>query len=508
MNRRGEQGATNRNAADIVQATMVRLDTATEGTVELDIEYDFADRLTGCSVAIPSTLAVDGTRGFRTNGRQYDWDGATNPARLSGSLSADTGGPGTYRYVDAGDWAIVQRPQLSIAYQYRGAEPALQRRYDVDGEGVTSSDGSVMYLGPHDEYTDTTAGQRFRLVVPEAAALRPSVDAVLSALGDAAARLDVGGRNDEVLAIAAPTGVGWGSLGVQSGANGFWTQDDCRLDNVNNTWIHEYVHTRQEWDRSASTKWLVEATTEYYASLFTYRRGQAPFSAFHDYVSTNRDSGSVLVDPKQWTSSQAYYTKGRRVLAALDLEIREATGGESTFQDVFRRINAYNRPLTHTAFVDIVAEVAGRRLDDWLDRYVCGSASPEIPDDEGAFKSPSSMSGSGGPTPEPEPETEPEPEPETEPEPEPETEPEPEPETEPATIPCPVCSTEVSEDRQYCPACGQSLHEQCPVCGTGVEGEVYCPECGSRLEEACPVCDATRVDDERFCERCGHDFEA
>ncbi|MUV88413.1 hypothetical protein GJ631_18110, partial [Natronomonas sp. CBA1123] len=416
MNRRGEQGATNRNAAGIVQATTVRLDTATEGTVELDIEYDFADRLTGCSVAIPSTLAVDGTRGFRTNGRQYDWDGATNPARLSGSLSADTGGPGTYRYVDAGDWAIVQRPQLSIAYQYRGAEPMLQRRYDVDGEGVTSSDGSVMYLGRHDEYTDTTAGQRFRLVVPEAAALRPSVEAVLSALSDAAARLDVGGRNDEVLAIAAPTGVGWGSLGVQSGANGFWAQDDCRLDNVNNTWVHEYVHTRQEWDRSASTKWLVEATTEYYASLFTYRRGQAPFSAFHGYVSTNRDSGSVLVDPKRWTSSQAYYTKGRRVLAALDLEIREATDGESTFQDVFRRINTYDRPLTHDAFVDIVAEVAGRRLDDWLDRYVCGSAAPEIPDDEAAFESPSSMSGSGGPTPGP---AEPEPKEPEEPEPEP-----------------------------------------------------------------------------------------
>jgi hypothetical protein len=313
VNRRGEQGVTNRNTGGIVQSTTVRLDTTTEGTVELDIEYAFADHLTGCSVAVPSTLAVDGASGFRTNGRQYDWDGATNPARLSGRLSADTGGPGTYRYVDAGDWAIIQRPQLSIAYQYRGTEPTLERRYHIDGDGVTSSDGSVMYLGPHDEYTDTAADQRFRLVVPEAASLRPSVNDVLSALGDAAARLNVGGRNDEVLSIAAPTGVRWGSLGVQSGANGFWAQDDCRLDNVNNTWVHEYVHTRQEWDRSASTKWLIEATTEYFASLFTYRRGKTPFSGFHNYVTTNRDAGSVWSTP---VSGQAVRPTTRKVVAS------------------------------------------------------------------------------------------------------------------------------------------------------------------------------------------------
>lgn len=177
------------------------------------------------------------------------------------------------------------------------------------------------------------------------------------------------------------------------------------------------------------------------------------------------------------------------MLAALDIEIRRRTNGDASFQHVFRRLNDHDGSLSHNVLVDAVTTTTGQELADWLDRYVCGSDTPEVPDDQSLFR--------------PKPASSPTPEPESEPK----SGPESEPEAEPDTLPCPICESSVPSSEQYCPECGQSMHEQCPVCGTDVNGAVYCPECGSDLEEDCPVCGATRVGSEQFCQGCGFAFD-
>lgn len=168
----------------------------------------------------------------------------------------------------------------------------LQKEHDVRQEGITSSDGSIVYLGPYTEERFQAGGQTFRVAIPKHASLRPSLSDVRESLSYAAENLEVGGKNDGVVVVVAPSNINWGWGGLQSGVNGFWAVDSSRVDHANNTWIHEYVHTRQEWTRDSSTQWLIEGTTNYYAALLTYLEGRIPFSAFHRYVTTDRHSSS------------------------------------------------------------------------------------------------------------------------------------------------------------------------------------------------------------------------
>lgn len=76
----------------------------------------------------------------------------------------------------------------------------------------------------------------------------------------------------------------------------------------------------------------------------------------------------------------ASYFKGMHVVAALDAELRDATGGDQTFQSVFRRVNAYNGTVTYETFATLVETVAGESRDEWLATYVGTDALPSVPD--------------------------------------------------------------------------------------------------------------------------------
>ncbi|NHX37609.1 MULTISPECIES: double zinc ribbon domain-containing protein [Halolamina] len=392
--------------------------------------------------------------------------------------------------MDTGGWALLKYPPINTSWRYTGPEIDLQREFDVGQEGVASSDGSIVYLGPHTEEQFRAGGQTFRIAIPGQASLRPSLSEVQASLSYAANNLDVGGKNDAVVVIAAPSNINWGWGGLQSGVNGYWAVDSSRVGNANNTWVHEYIHTRQEWTPDSSTDWLVEGTANYYAALVTYLEGRISFSAFRRFLAIDRHSDSVLSDPGRWSAPNAHYSKGRRVTAALDSKIRRETNGERTFEDVFRRMNRIDGPLTDQKLQNIVRTVVGQSLSGWFAKYVNGIQTPDIPQDEQLFTG----------------ETIPEPEPESEPEPEPEQEEIGETDSD-ETNECPVCGKFVTSDEQFCDSCGTALFRQCPVCGRGVTDEPYCPECGTSIREECDVCGSRRHSSEEYCSNCGTKFE-
>ena len=86
----------------------------------------------------------------------------------------------------------------------------------------------------------------------------------------------------------------------------------------------------------------------------------------------------MLADTESVTDD-ASYTKGMRVSAALDAEIRAASDGSTTLQSVFRRANAHDGPVTEAALAAFASEAAGESLTEWVDRYVGTSAAPEVP---------------------------------------------------------------------------------------------------------------------------------
>lgn len=525
----------------IIQEMVFSLDRSTSGAIDFQLAYEMIGSVVDFTVALPDDIAIQQSRGFSASGSSWSWDGTTESPVLHGGYHTSSDQTVGAQYVDAGEWAIVNAPSRVASWQYQGSgELEFVETYRVDGPGIASSDGAVVFLGAHETYQDQAAGQQFTLAVPQAANLAVEPAAIFDAVAPAARYLDVGGYRDDVLMIAAPSAKAeWGPLGTQAGDSGFWTLDSCPLDRPNTTWIHEYVHTRQEPQMESSMRWFLEGTTCYYATLCSMQRGDVGFDVGQSFLATESDRHATLSDPGTWSSPQTKYTKGRRAVAALDCEIRRHTDGEADFRTVWRYLNETFETADIDAFRAALAETIpdSDSLLAWIDRYIDGNDLPPVPSDPAAFGLEGDTDdhperGESTPPDEPDPE-EPEPVPE-----EPETGPatgddEVEPEgTSPIEEPeepdegeseepeepagedepeepdeseqgCPICGAEIEGDTDYCPVCGTHIARTCHVCGTDAPGQEYCPECGTQLVQTCDICDTRLSGTDEYCPTCG-----
>ena len=378
------------------------------GTVDVTTEVRLPDPVTEFRLTVLSatdgSIAADGfDREATDNGEEeWVWDGETTRPSLSyameGNLTEEPEGPlagdGRYRFVDAGDWAIVRPPRVSANWRHTGGVSSLERENAVDGEGVASQ--AIVYLGPYEEHVHEGASQRFRLIVPDAAELEPPPSAVFRAFENASSALQVGARDDTVLAVAAPTGsVSWAVRGLQIGDADLWVRDAEPVDAVDDVWTHEYVHTRQSYRTQESARWFTEATATYYAALFALERGDIEFEAFERALSAGeRDpyADSVLAAPDTW-AADADYVKGALVAGELDRRIRMATDGRASLATAFRAFNDApvdrNDPdtwLTNEDFLDAVQDAAAEGGDDAVaaeirdeaERLTTTDATPEV----------------------------------------------------------------------------------------------------------------------------------
>jgi hypothetical protein len=498
----------------ITQTLTMALDPDDPGYLGVTLSYEIPSAVEELTVSLPNTVEEIRSQDFRVRGRTCRWtagDGGDRPtitARLDANHGSARAG---YGFVDTGGWAIVRTPNVGLGWQYRGADPGVSRRYDLADPGAVSDDGSVAYLGPHDEYTRTAAktGERFRLIVPAAATLSATPEAVLTALTGAAELLSIGAENDTVLAIAAPTGdVDWLAKGRQRGDDGFWVRDTAVPDEVNETWVHEYVHTRQVFHYTDTTHWLTEGSADYFAGLAAVHRGDIDFGTFHRFHTRDRDEETVLADPSTWASGATKYHQGRRACAALDVRIRRTTNGRRSLADVVAHLNdTFGRDdtgeiheLTHRELVDAVDAVVDERFDGWFERVVWGTQTPDVPDDPTAYGLTTASDGGSVDTSTPD----------TDPGPGSGPGPGPSPGRDPGgDRPEPDPTDAERSDGDGPETDGESVEggeapadRTCPVCGTGSDGS-FCPECGFELTPTCPVCGETGEPDVEYCTTCG-----
>ncbi|MBP1921063.1 PGF-CTERM protein [Halorubrum alkaliphilum] len=359
------------------------------GTVDVTTEARLPDRVTGLRLtplsATDDAIEADGFDRETTDdgGEEWVWDGETTRPSLTytmdGNETEEREGPlageGAYRFVDVGDWAIVRPPRASIAWSFTGGpggSVSVERENSVAGDGVASQ--ALAVLGPYEEHVHEAADQRFRLIVPDAADPEPSPGAVFEAFEGASTALQVGARDDEVFAVAAPTeSVSWAPRGLQIGDADLWVRDTEPAGTADDVWTHEYVHTRQSYRAERSARWFTEATATYYAALFALERGAADFEAFERTLSAGeRDpyAGSVLANPDAWAAN-ADYVKGALVAGEIDRRIRVATDGRASLATVFREFN--DAPVdpddrdtwvTNDDFLDAVEDAAAEGGDD------------------------------------------------------------------------------------------------------------------------------------------------
>ncbi|WP_049985556.1 hypothetical protein [Halobellus rufus] len=312
--------------------------------------YRLPDRLRGLEVTLPPESTVASASGFdRVDGRTYEWDGTTERPSIDYRMAANRtveqtgpiGGPGRLTFADVGEWALVTRPGTAHSWSWTGSgEVGLDRSTEAESGAVGTR---IAFLGPHEEYTHTAHGQTFRLIVPEAAELEEPPEELFAAFDDAADRLRVGDRDETVFVVAAPTpeGLQWGVRGVHTGGSDVWVRDFERLDEANNVWLHEYVHTRQGYVAADDARWFTEASAVYYAALLSLERERIDYETFRARLDDGEGDydGSVMAEPDTWRRNANYYV-GALVAGELDRRIRLASDGDASLEDVFRRMNA------------------------------------------------------------------------------------------------------------------------------------------------------------------------
>jgi PGF-CTERM protein len=360
------------------------------GEIGVVAEFTVPDDVTSLTTEIPEGAEVTDTDGFsRSAPRQYEWTRTTRTPSLTyrlpvnetvtrGREGAETSG---FLYVDTGAWALMKAPRLGVTYSGTGQRQPIRTDQSVDGPGV-AGDG-ILFLGPVETRTREVAGQRIRLAVPEAADLRESRADVLDSLAGAARTTTLGPADDEVLAIAAPTdGVEYGSTGLQRGPSAFWVRDVQRLDSPENVWVHEYVHTRQEYRPTAETRWSYEGMADHYAASRALRAGRINYSQFRRHLrigTRERYADVTLAEPDTWRGTSAHYWKGALAFAAIDREIRLESDGSATLQDAIRR--AQDRTgrgqLDQSTFLESVEAVGGPDSRAAARRFTETTATPE-----------------------------------------------------------------------------------------------------------------------------------
>lgn len=135
--------------------------------------------------------------------------------------------------------------------------------------------------------------------------------------------------------------------------------------------------------------WMYEGTTEYFANLFQIKEGlidQADFfqrmtdkirysRVYNDEMSFTEMSSNVLVEPyaDQYTN---VYQKGALINMALDIRLRELSGGRMGVLDLMKKLSQkYDKdtPFKDEALFGIIVENTYPEIGEFLETYVSGT---------------------------------------------------------------------------------------------------------------------------------------
>lgn len=348
----------------------------------------------GIQMSDPSPRFVSAS-GFERDDDGYVWDGTTAEptAELVMTLPTDTEAIQNARFgkgsLARSNWALVPRSWTHVS-SIRPRETSPTVAEDVAVEGGVIGPKHVV-LGDVESYTRSVDGRNVTVIAPTDPSVETPIrpERVADALAATERELDLGGDEAEKYLYVVPSDrsrLDDGTAGFASGNESFVLSP---VDNYD-TYVHEYVHTRQRFVTNSSFLWFNEASATYLGYFVSLRLGAYhidPFEQFRNLVVTSGEyhANSVLAEPDSWDSEATPYVKGGHLLAALDAKIRAETDHERSLVDVFRRVNARDGRVTHEQFRDVVVSMTDESTGEWLDRYATTSDVPTVPDDPDGF---------------------------------------------------------------------------------------------------------------------------
>lgn len=207
----------------------------------------------------------------------------------------------------------------------------------------TSSEGFIgrnyVYLGEFETHSTEVTCQTITIIEPEAA----SVDEThrLNVLEAAARKLKTGKAYKDVYIFASPKKPGNRNGYVLEFEGDIFVYAGDESRSPTNTWIHEYIHTRQasSIQNSESMKWFAEASAMYYTARIALETDLIEPMEYDRFLHTKR-SYNPSTPLHAADDEDVAYRWGAVLLAYLDAVLSEHTS--YTLMDVFYRINQYS----------------------------------------------------------------------------------------------------------------------------------------------------------------------
>lgn len=366
------QQAGRQASAEMVLTQQFRRLPDEPGYVEVTYDYAIPDPVVTLRTAIPERGEITGGDGFTAvNESIFAWDGSTSDPTLTYRLSVNETGSrdhvaanGSLLFADVDEWSLFRRPGTSTSWDYQSHEEVhLNRRIETVGPGAAGE--WLVYLGEVDVYTRATDEQDFRLAVPTAANVTERPDDVLDAMERTAADLAVGEPNETVFAVAAPTeSVPWSVRGLSLEGTDFWVGADEGLDTTDNLWVHEYLHTVQDYQTTTATAWTREGFATYYAAYQAMQHRSVTFAEFADALSVSDEppTNVTLSEPDTW-ATRTPYERGALVAGTIDRRVRQASDDNRTIAAVFAGMNDDTGRLNASEFYGVIERTGNGSLD-------------------------------------------------------------------------------------------------------------------------------------------------
>mgnify|MGYP006275171861 FL=1 len=381
----------------IVERITVNRTPDSPGSVRVDVTYDLPDNVVSFSTETTllrsDAVSLAAATGFdRRSDGSFAWDERATAPTLTFTYDVAATYSQTALGVEGDDWAFVSLPNTYVSWRYRGTPPSFETEARTAGPGHAS--GSYALDGAGSTTSRTVGGVNLTVVVAPDARPGATADAYASLYRVGLRELEPGFEYDASGLFVLPTAsVGEDAALGTSTRYSFWVQDEySALDDVENTPAHEFVHTRLGSFGDGTSRWLTEATAEYYGHVLATNTGAGSWSEFREAVTVERDAfrDATLADPATWRDDLVPYEKGALVLAALDAEIAARTGGVRSLEDVlayrFSDDDPYGDLETYENFsAAVVATTNDESMRDWLDRYVGGAETPSVPSEPDAF---------------------------------------------------------------------------------------------------------------------------
>lgn len=362
------------------------------------------------------------TGGLKSFTVEYDYY-ANNPAVNGAELSEKRGyflGTNLFFYVPGHTTDTPSEIRFEIPANWRIAT-GLKRGSAPNTYIARNFDNLVdcpTILGDFDERTTTVDGKTIHVVMdPKGLYPAEKLDKLTEGVGRiiaSQAKMFGGLPYDEywVMYVGGETVRSGGALEHENSTNvmvGRLPEDPSGLFSVTS---HEHFHAwnvkqikpagfmpydygREQYIREL---WFAEGVTSYFSDVHLLRSGAVTPEVF-----LQRQAGQITVlqsnEAREWISlgdasivtwltygggsttanfGVNYYNKGQVVGMLLDLEIRGATGGRKTLDDVFRHLYANyakrGRGYTNEELEKIVSEIAGRSFKEFFAGYVEGTA--------------------------------------------------------------------------------------------------------------------------------------